>query len=166
MTMQEYELLPHQLLEDLKYDVEALKKKLVQPDAKAEELILEIESLKDSIHELTSVFQKALEMTKDEDATLSLKSINQKLDSVLSQNETIAKGMIAVSDKVDVFVSQAAGVPSASALARPVMHTMGAPAMPGMRMAPPPEMPGMRPSLEMETPPPPPSAKKRVGIFR
>ena len=40
---QEYEILPHKLISDLKYDVEALKKKLTQPDAKANELILEIE---------------------------------------------------------------------------------------------------------------------------
>ena len=44
MADEEYEILPHQLLSDLKYDVEALKKKLSQPDAKANELILEIES--------------------------------------------------------------------------------------------------------------------------
>ena len=39
MAEAEYEILPHQLLSDLKYDVEALKKKLDQPDSKANELI-------------------------------------------------------------------------------------------------------------------------------
>ena len=61
MAEEEYEILPHQLLSDLKYDVEALKKKLTQPDNKINELILEIESLKDSIHELNIVFEKALQ---------------------------------------------------------------------------------------------------------
>ena len=67
VTMDEdYEILPHQILADLKSEVEALKKKLTQPDAKAQELILEIESLKDSIHDLTMIFQKALEDMKQE----------------------------------------------------------------------------------------------------
>ena len=65
MAEEEYEILPHQLLSDLKTEVEALKKKLTQPDAKANELILEIESLKDSVHELNVVFEKAMEEMKE-----------------------------------------------------------------------------------------------------
>ena len=58
MAEDDYEILPHQLLADLKYDIEALKKRLSQPDSKMQELILEIESLKDSIHELNTVFKR------------------------------------------------------------------------------------------------------------
>src|SRR3989344_9560500 len=100
MTDSDYEILPHKLLSDLKYDVEALKKKLTHPDAKAVELILEIESLKDSIHELTSIFERAIEETKAEDLS---KTIKDRLDSVIKQNETIARGMIAKSESVIVY---------------------------------------------------------------
>ncbi len=162
MTDEEYEILPHQLLQDLKYDVESLKKKLMQPDKKAEELILEIESLKDSIHELTVIFQKALEETKNEDLTAVIKTVSERLETVVSQNETIAKGMIAISDKVEDWMGRQASLPKAEARpAFPAQHTIGAPPMPGPRMAPMPMMgpPGM-------PPPPPMPGKKRVGLFK
>ena len=73
MANEDYEILPHQLLSDLKGDVEALKKKLSRPDSKANELILEIESMKDSVHDLNELFNKALEDQKEEDIYLSIK---------------------------------------------------------------------------------------------
>lgn len=179
---EDYEILPHQLLADLKSEVEALKKKLTQPDAKANELILEMESLKDSIHELNSVFQKALEQTKEEDLAKVIKIINQKLDTVATQNETIAKGMIAISDKLEDFMANQ-GQMSATAprggLAQPIQHIMGAPQMPGSRMAPPLQMESSPfpeseyPSpIRTDAPPPPPppgagSKKRLIGtIFK
>jgi len=90
MADEEYEILPHQLLSDLKNEVEALKKKILQPDTKANELILEIESLKDSIHELTNIFKKALEETKEEDLTRVIKAVNEKMEAVISQNEIMS----------------------------------------------------------------------------
>lgn len=180
----EYEILPHQLLADLKSDVEALKKKLSQPDNKADELILEIESLKDSIHELTTIFQKALEATKEEDVTKSMKLFNDRINNIVSQNETIARGMIAISDKLEDFMTKQPGQPT-TIQAQPQMsvrHNMGAPSMPGTpgRFAPMPPMPpmgmesAMNPSegtgdMGMDFPPPPPGMaekKKRIGLFK
>ncbi len=184
----EYEILPHQLLADLKGEVEALKKKLTQPDSKINELILEIESMKDSIHELNTIFQQALQDTKTEDVTRNITLINSKLSDVIAQNETIAKGMIAVADKVDDFVSKpgsGSSSPVASTVATPSLAS--APSMgPRMdfsapssfggsgRMAPPPQMPPMEapafpsfsgggnfggaPGGDFSFPPPPPSA--------
>ncbi len=175
-TDEEDENLPRQLLADLKSEVEALKKKLTQPDVKANELILEIESLKDSIHELNTVFQKALEQTKEEDLSKVIKIINQKLDTVATQNETIAKGMIAISDKLEDFMANQ-GQMNATAprggMTQPIQHIMGAPQMPGARMAPPLQMePSPFPESEYPSPirtdalppPPPPGAgsKKRL----
>ena len=99
-----YEILPHKLLEDLKFDVEALKKKLTEPEAKTNELILEIETLKDSIHELNGIFSKALEHAKEEDAFKAIQRLNERIDTIVTQNETIAKGMIAISDKLETFM--------------------------------------------------------------
>lgn len=161
MADSDYEILPHKLLSDLKYDVEALKKKLTHPDAKAEELILEIESLKDYIHELTNIFERAIEETKAEDLS---KNIKDKLDAVIRQNETIAKGMIAISDKVDDFIKENTPYkmehkPSPM----PVKHTMTNPSMPTRRMAP---LPGPAPIMpQMEVPIPPSPLKKRQGLF-
>ncbi len=161
MAEEEYKLLPHQIIADLKYDVEALKKKLTQPDTKANELILEIESMKDALHELNAIFEKALQQMKEEDLTTTFRSLLEKLDMVASQNETIAKGMIAISDKLEDFMSRQGGrMPGAA-----VQHTMGPPAMPG-RVAPRPEVAPMQASADFPPPPPGPSGRKpRVGLF-
>ena len=180
MPEEDYEILPHQLLADLKSEVEILKKKLTQPDAKANELILEIESLKDSIHELNNIFQKALEQTKEEDLAKVIKIISQRLETVVAQNETIAKGMVAISDKVEDFLSSP-GVRSQlpAARAQPIQHTLGLPQMKGARAAPllqmeppsfqEPEFPSPL-AGSMPPPPPPPGAaskKKLIGsIFK
>lgn len=173
MATEDYEILPHQLLQDLKSEVEALKKKLLNPDAKANELILEIESLKDSIHELTNLFQKALEQTKDDDVIRSVAVLKEKMETVVRQNETIAKGMIAISDKLEDWMrknSLSGGPPQGISS---VQHSMGPPGMPGLRVAPPPQMeppsfaaPSFNQSVNDFPPPPPAPGKKRVGLFK
>ncbi|MBU0459952.1 MAG: hypothetical protein KKH52_02915 [Nanoarchaeota archaeon] len=166
MTEEEYEILPHKLLSDLKYDVEALKKKLSEPDNKANELILEIESMKDSVHELNIVFGKALQDMQEEDLGKTVKQLLDKLTTVVSQNEIIAHGMVAISDKLEGFMHQQSLTKPTSTLhyqtnIPPVKHTMGPPSDVGSRIAPPPPM-GNR---VMDFPPPPPAGKKRRGLF-
>ena len=181
MAEEEYEILPHQLLSDLKTEVEALKKKLTQPDAKANELILEIESLKDSVHELNVVFEKAMEEMKDEDAGETLKTIKEKLETVVTQNETIARGMIAISDKLEDFMKKQSVTPPAAQVRPsfptpsygqqmpPIRHDMGMPASGPSRIAPIPM--AITAEDEDNLPPPPPSfdsGKKRNlgGLFK
>ncbi len=131
----DYEILPHQLLEDLKFDVEALKKKLTEPEAKANELILEIETLKDAVHELNNVFNKALEHSKEEDAFKAIQRLNERIDTVVTQNETIAKGMIAISDKLEDFMhknkSSVASHSTGSSLTGGLVSHPAPPTMPG-----------------------------------
>lgn len=156
---EDYEVIPHQLLSELKEEVESLKKKLTQPDAKANELILEIESMKDSVHELTVVFQKALEEIKDEgDSTSNLRNIKEKLETLVRQNETIAKGILTISEKIDIHpsVSQGMQSPSSGMSQRP-LHSMTPPTLGGSRTAPMPTA-----GSHDEIPPPPP---RRKGMF-
>ncbi|MBI2666282.1 hypothetical protein HYX13_01585 [Candidatus Woesearchaeota archaeon] len=155
----EYEVLPHQLLEDLKYDVEELKKKLTQPDSKTQELVLEMESLKDSLRDLQEVFHKALEQTKGEDVGQTISGLRQKIENVVQQNETIARALLTISDKLDDFMQGKRGTgfslgsspgsvnsstgsfsspnspPSAGGM-QGMQHQMGMPSLPGPRMAP------------------------------
>ncbi len=186
MAGNDYEILPHSLLEDLKYDVEALKKKLQEPETKTNELILEIESLKDSIHELNEVFKKALDTTADEDVFKAVSNLNERIDAVVTQNETIARGMIAISDKVDQFISSSktsgnsslqGATPSASPMGSGFNSQSAMQNGPGQQV----NMMGMHssmpapPSMGMPSPvgiggmppPPPGSAKstKRHGFF-
>ncbi len=163
MADEEYEILPHQLLEDLKYDVEALKKKLTEPDAKANELILEIESLKDTAHELNEVFKTALTELKEDD-------LGKKISAVVSQNEAIAKGLVAISDRLDSWMRQQGnGGSSPSPRTATTRHTLGAPRMPGPAMTAPPLIENV-PFPDTDLPPPPPSIggkKKLIGnVFK
>lgn len=176
MVDEEYEILPHQLLQDLRYDVEALKKKLSEPETKTNELILEIESLKDSIHELTGIFQKALQDMKEDDPSKMMQEMSTRLRDVISQNEVIARGMVAISDKLEDFMrrNSSGGSLGSSQLVPPPSpqispQVMGIPQMSGARMAPKPAMPGSMAGNSFDFPPPPPgmsSGKKRVGIFK
>ena len=174
MAEEDYEILPHQVLIDLKTQVEGLKKKLVQPDSKSDELVLEIESLKDAVHELTVIFHKALEDIKEDDSAKTMKILTEKLQAVVSQNETIATGMIAISDKLDAFMKDnnvsiptPMGAPPSFAS---MQHSMGAPSMPPARMAPRPIMAAISSNDDladdMDVPPPPPrmgdSGKGRI----
>ncbi|MDP3698658.1 MAG: hypothetical protein Q8R47_03655 [Nanoarchaeota archaeon] len=161
----EHEHLPHSLIVDLKHDVEALKRKLTQPDTKTHELILEIESLKDAVHQLNVIFEKALKEMKEEDITKTFHALMEKVKVMAVQNETIAQGMVALSDKLDTFMTRQLG----RSIGQPaqVQHSMGAPAMSG-RFAPKPEMsmPSMSSASAGFPPPPPgPSGRKRVGLF-
>lgn len=146
----EYEILPHKLLEDLKYDVEALKKKLSEPDTSAQELIAEMEDFKETIKELQNVFKEALTDIKEDDSAKLLASLQNKVETITTQNETIARGMVAISDKLDDFMkNQRPVVPQ-----KPVLHSFHPPTPPPM------SSPGI--------PPPPPSGmkSKRRSIFK
>ena len=170
MTDPDYEMIPHQLLQDLKYDVESLKKKLSEPDAKSNELILEIESLKDSIHDLHLIFQKALEEMKSEgDVTSVIPQLKKQLDMVVSQNETIARGMIAISDKVDNWMQKGPAARSETPVVQmpPMQHRIAPPPMMRgpSRVAPPMQMPSM-PGPGDFPPPPPSPGRRKVGLFK
>ena len=170
---QEHQPLPQNyLMLDLKHEVEALKKKLSQPDTKSQELVLEIESLKDAVHKLDAIFEKALKEMKEEDFSKTLHDLMEKVTALTSQNQALAQGMTAWSDKLDALVGRP--MPRPAAGPSMLQHTMGTPMMPG-RFAPRPEMaaPSMPPAMPATTseaagfppPPPAPTGKKRVGLF-
>ena len=172
---QMYEILPQDILEALRFDVEALKKKLEEPTNKTNELILEIESLKDSIHDLNDIFKKALHQTEDEDIYKTIHSLNERLETVQTQNETIAKGMIAISDKVESFVQSQNSNKTPNSLPiskesmqnqmrRPTQNNLP-PQMQRVHQSIVPPPPGMgRPSMG-GVPPPSPAGRKKRSFF-
>ncbi|MBR9682914.1 hypothetical protein GOV03_00030 [Candidatus Woesearchaeota archaeon] len=100
----EHGTFPHKILEDLKYDIEALKKKLSEPEAATQELVIEMEDLKSTLKELHGVFKEALQDIKEDDSIKLLNSLQNKIETVTTQNETIARGMIAISEKLEEFM--------------------------------------------------------------
>jgi predicted nucleic acid-binding Zn-ribbon protein len=145
---EEYEILPHKLLEDLKYDVEALKEKLSEPETATRELIAEMEDLRSTVKELNNIFKVALQDLKEEDSTKLLTALQNKIETVSTQNETIARGMVAISDKLEDFMK---GRQPALSLKTP--HSIPRAAS---------RMPPSAPSLG----PPPPPRPQRKSIFK
>jgi len=179
----DYELFPQKMIEELKYDIEALKKKLMAPDKAAEELMAEIADLKEEIKELHNIFQETLTDIKEEDSAKLLKTMENKIETVNTQNETIARGMVAISDKLEDFMTKSQG----PTRMMPVQHTAIPPlgrqgpgqvdsraqaplpaGYAGGPTVPPPgaPAPGMNaPGQGMNAPPPAPKPK-REGIFK
>jgi predicted nucleic acid-binding Zn-ribbon protein len=112
MMDDEYEILPHKLLEDLKFDVEALKKKLSEPETTSQELIAEIEDFKGTLRDLQNVFKEALQDLKEDDSAKLLHALQNKVETITTQNETIARGMVAISDKLDDFMKHSSHQPT------------------------------------------------------
>ena len=114
---------------------------------------------------MTTIFQKSLETIQGEgDITKTIQILNQRLDTVVTQNETIAKGMVAISDKLEDFMNKnnSESQVSISKPASPPQHSMGMPTMSRgpARVAP-------QPMVSNDAmPPPPPSKAKRQGIFK
>lgn len=154
----EDEHLPTRVLAELRHEVEALKKKISHPEAKMQELILEIESMKESVHELTTVFKKALEETKEQDFSKMLMGVQDSLQKVLGQNETIARGMVALSDKLEETPQKLS-----SPMPGMARHSLDLPPSMGpVRMAPRPMASMLERSAEELPPPPKMMEKKRV----
>lgn len=90
---EEYQIYPTELVETLEKEVKALKEKLFQPDSHIQELIIEMDGLKEEIKQLKEIFKKALEATGEES------SLN--LEKLFEQNEKVAQAILAMNDKLE-----------------------------------------------------------------
>lgn len=164
------------LLTHLRHEVDDLKKKLEHPAAQTKELLLEMESLKEAIHELNAIFKKALKEAKDDDLSGSLRALKEDMKTVLYRTETLAQRLGPLADVHRAPAPPRPGVqrpPFGQMPPSPVPgmlpHRMGAPSLPGLRMAPPPlpenSMPNPTGTAALPPPPPPPSARKERKLF-
>ena len=100
MADDEYDLLPHREIADLKDELEKLKKGNL-PESKDS-----MEKLSNSINNLLTIFKEAsVQMNlEEEEANLvakHLEPIAEKIDKILDQNQKIAEGIVALADMVD-----------------------------------------------------------------
>ena len=155
MDDEEWEVIPHKILADLRDEVHLLKEKISQPSTR-KDMSDAMVDLKQSIDQMQSIFKVALETTeKDSNA-----EIMAKLATIEKQNEQIAQALVSIAD----LVENKREMPDLKMpTAMPLMPT---PIAPPMRMLPP--MPSMRappplprsPSMS-QLPPPPPAPPKR-----
>ena len=174
---EEYELLPHKEIEELKQELRKLKEFEITPTKKLSVSLLELNK---KLDKLLKIFDEAQHMIKSEEVGMTykerMKPIIERMDKILEQNADIAEGIVAVADMVKEVKEGKAeeteaepempgmpglgpegpmpppGGPPAPGVPPPGMPPPGAPPMPPMPQAPP-------------AAPPPPKKKRTFGII-
>jgi hypothetical protein len=99
--MDDYALVPEREVEELKKEVEDLRKNPVGSTPEGKELMEQVESLNQTIHSLSDFFKEASEsLERFESKPKEESKIEPKVDELIEQNKKIAKGIIAVADLV------------------------------------------------------------------
>lgn len=105
----EYELLPRQEVENLKHELERLKKNPLGELKEGKTLLDAVNSLNDNIKKLINIFTKAeADLAKE----YSEGNPAQDLKSIKEQNEQIAQGLLAVADLVKEIKEPRNAMPS------------------------------------------------------
>ena len=103
MAEEDWEIIPHKILADLRDELDALKDKLTHPEPNVKDVVDSMADLKSSIAQLNNLFKSALEhMDAEGDAGhySGNKIIESRLVKLEEQNGQIAKAMVAIADMV------------------------------------------------------------------
>ena len=100
-TEDEYELLPHKEIEDLKDELAKLKEFEIAPSKKLQVSLLELNT---KLDKLITIFEDATHEMRVEEGGLSftekMKPLLEKMNKILEQNSEIASGILALADMV------------------------------------------------------------------
>ena len=157
MDEEEWEVIPHKILADLRDEVHILKEKISQPSTR-KDMVDAMIDLKRSIDDMHAIFKTALEITEKDSNT----EMMAKLSAIEKQNDQIAQALVTVAEFVEKqrkneLLMQAPMLPP---------EPMRTP-MPTMSMPPPlPRPPRSLPRAATMSPPlPPPPAPPKKGLF-
>ena len=100
---EEYELVPHKIVSELKKEVQDLKQNPLGSSTSGHDLQGSMNSLAHSINDLVTLFKDAtdqMRMEEKDSQVLSkrMEPMLDKLDTIIDQNHKIAKGILAVAD--------------------------------------------------------------------
>ena len=130
----EYELLPHKEIEDLKDELAKLKEFEITPSKRLQVSLLELNT---KLDKLITIFEDATHQLRVEEGGLSftdkMRPVLEKMNKILEQNAEIASGILALADMVKEKETE-----------MPQLPRLGMPEMP------------MPPQREMQLPPMPP----------
>jgi len=144
MADDDYDLMPHKQITELKRQLQELKGKVNRASPK--ELIDSMNSLTNTIDSLMKLFRQSAEELKFEDKEESFsggsdhKAMNEKLDKIMEQNKIIADSMVAISDMVKKDINKKPNIPQ---------HQFQPP------IAPKPDFPPPEPQFDQPIHPPP-----------
>ena len=137
MPEEDWELIPHQILADLRDEVQALKKKLDQPSTR-KEVIKSNDELRKSIQQMQKVFEQALsQVEKEEDS-----DVMKLLEKIEKQNNHIAKTLASITEGVDGKMTKPSPKPAPLPMAPPPVLPQPQPAFqPRPTLPQPPQIP-------------------------
>ncbi|MBW3001543.1 hypothetical protein KY338_00095 [Candidatus Woesearchaeota archaeon] len=182
---EEYELLPHREIEDLKEELRKLKEFEITPTKKLRISLIELNK---KLDKLLQIFDEARHDIRTEEIGLGfkekMKPLMEKMETLQEQQADIAEGMVALADIVKGMKKEKKpeleppGMPPGMP-PRPVgppSSTMGPPRPSGMPPGAPPRPPAgppprpgapmpPRPGMPPPRTPPKPPRKKRFGII-
>jgi len=140
-TEDEYELIPHKEIVELKDEIKKLHD---NPPSPSKHLQISMNDLAKRLEQMTEVFEKAMNGMAEEEGGLTFKErmqpILHRMDKILEQNAQIADGIVAMADMVNELKEQKG----------PVQQEVNDDFFP-----PPPDMPSPRGRIPQDMPPPP-----------
>ena len=143
---EEYEILPHKELRELKEELNKLKEFEISPTKKMHVTMVE---LNHKLDKLITIFEDAMHEIRIEEGGLSfaekMSPLLDKMNKILEQNSEIASGILAVADMVKELKGDEL---------KPTRM------MPELPMGPAPQMPPTNSRL----PPPPPPPRRSFGL--
>ena len=105
---EEYELLPHKEIEDLKEELAKLKEFEIAPSKRLQVSLLELNT---KLDKLITIFEDATHELRIEEGGLSftekMKPLLEKMNKILEQNSEIASGILALADMVKEMKEEA-----------------------------------------------------------
>lgn len=162
---EEYELLPHKEIEELKEELSKLKEFEIAPSKRLQVSLLELNT---KLDKLITIFEDATHELRVEEGGISftekMRPILEKMNKVLEQNSEIASGILALADMVkDLKEGEAPRrMPEPMEMPRPMMMEAPRPMAPPMQA---PQMGAMPPGVPPGMPlPPMPPRRRTFGI--
>ncbi len=141
---EEYELLPHKEIEDLKEELAKLKEFEIAPSKKLQVSLLELDT---KLDKLITIFEDATHEMRIEEGGLSftekMKPLLEKMNKILEQNSEIASGILALADMVK----------EGKTAQKPETEEFGMSPSPQMQMMPPMQMAPPMPMPPRQAPP-------------
>lgn len=132
----EYELLPHREIEELKAELSKLKEFDIAPTKKLQVSMLELNA---KLDKLITIFEDASHDLRTEESSLSfsdkMQPMLERMNKILDQNAEIASGILAIADLLKEGKAPEQRAPELPSFATPM--PMGAPAMPRPQGLPP-----------------------------
>jgi len=168
---EEYELLPHKEIEELRGELHKLKEFEITPTKKLKVGLVELNT---KLDKMLKIFDEAREEIKHEEGGLSfhekMKPMVDKMNKILQQNSEIAEGIVAIADLVKDLKEglEGKGISRRTEITPEPIARPSAPSMPAPRTAPiPVPRPGAPPPRAGPSAgiPPPPKRKRTFGII-